>query len=429
MNTSRTGGKFAKMHLRLRVVAILGAVILLHIPDTIAKPRFPLPPWPESTLRIWQFDEPYLAYVTNKTGAALFVDSSVWVESWSGYALNRQGVSVKPVAMPMVTTNQWNVAPQQGAVRFWFKPDWSSGTGPGHFARLAELATPGQKDTIVWWSLYVSKDGGTIYLSGDGADGPADYLTAEIKWQAGEWHMLALSYDGGTTSLHIDEQVVSLGKGTAEVSVMLAGQTSLYIGSDSTGGNTAMGQFDELCTFQKPLTVHSWEWSLAPYYRGMWNHVKLGPVTQAEEDALASLRAERKALRAASLLSGAEPMDGGGILYSMDYGDGIYLLTPVIQNSTNVLLTIGNGKTNESYNLLFTQQLPATFWITAAIGSMGQTNFTVPLTNGIGFFRAEVGNDWDGDGVYNWEDADPSNPSIGRLSITIESPANGTTVY
>jgi hypothetical protein len=64
-----------------------------------AEPRSPLPPWPEETLRIWQFDEPLRAYETNQTGGALIVDSSVWVESWSGYALNRQGVSVKPIAM------------------------------------------------------------------------------------------------------------------------------------------------------------------------------------------------------------------------------------------------------------------------------------------------------------------------------------------
>jgi hypothetical protein len=34
-------------------------------------------------------------------------------------------------------------------------------------------------------------------------------------------------------------------------------------------------------------------------------------------------------------------------------------------------------------------------------------------------------NDSDGDGVPNWEDADPNNPNVGILTITIDSPANG----
>jgi hypothetical protein len=45
-----------------------------------------------------------------------------------------------------------------------------------------------------------------------------------------------------------------------------------------------------------------------------------------------------------------------------------------------------------------------------------------------GFFRAVNGNDFDLDGVPNSQDARPFDPSIGILTVTIESPANGSNV-
>ena len=63
------------------------------------------------------------------------------------------------------------------------------------------------------------------------------------------------------------------------------------------------------------------------------------------------------------------------------------------------------------------------------IGNQGQTSFVASF--GIetrGYFRAAVGSDWDGDGIPNYQDAQPNNPATGILTITIDSPANGSTV-
>jgi len=258
-----------------------------------ASPRPPQPPWPESTLRIWRFDEPYLASFQTKKEAAVVVDGSVWVESWSGYSLNRQGRVVKPISLPMATTNRWNIAPDVGAVRFWFKPNWSSantllGKGPGGYARLIELTTVAGKDAVVWWSLYVSPAGDRMYVSGEGPDGVRDCLEVDISWFANEWHLIAFSYGPGGTLLHIDGQVAALGEGVLGVPVMLAAGTALVIGSDAQGKGVANGQFEELCTFDEPLD----EWGFGDYYRGVRRVAALGPISVEEERAMELMMAQ-----------------------------------------------------------------------------------------------------------------------------------------
>jgi hypothetical protein len=91
-------------------------------------------------------------------------------------------------------------------------------------------------------------------------------------------------------------------------------------------------------------------------------------------------------------------------------------------------LTLSGTATNKSYNVLASTVLPAANWVTLAIGNLGQTNFTVPFIGSSMFYRAEEGDNWDGDEAKNWQDADPSNPNVGFLRVTIEQPANGAIV-
>ena len=103
-------------------------------------PRGPLPPYPESPpLYHESFDEDYFLGQTNDqliiTGLG-FLD-----ESWSGYALQRTGQSVTPFNVPALNENgQTNISSDTGgALRWWVRPYWTSGTGPGIPGTLAEL--------------------------------------------------------------------------------------------------------------------------------------------------------------------------------------------------------------------------------------------------------------------------------------------------
>jgi hypothetical protein len=72
---------------------------------------------------------------------------------------------------------------------------------------------------------------------------------------------------------------------------------------------------------------------------------------------------------------------------------------------------------------------PLFYWPTEALGAPGQTNCVVEM--GIfysGFFRVLECLDCDGDGIPNHQDGQPGNANVGSLTITIDSPLNGTNI-
>ncbi len=104
-------------------------------------------------------------------------------------------------------------------------------------------------------------------------------------------------------------------------------------------------------------------------------------------------------------------------------------ITPSGGNQYSIKIT--NGVSTANYELYRTIGLgdPLYPWTLHTIGALGQTNFAI--NSGIeylGFFQAAVGLDWDGDGIQNWQDANPLDSTKGLLSITIISPANGSTL-
>ena len=104
-------------------------------------------------------------------------------------------------------------------------------------------------------------------------------------------------------------------------------------------------------------------------------------------------------------------------------------IAPVV-GTNQVQITITNG-VNINYELFWRPVLANTNypWQIIGVGGVGQTNFFVQSDIwGSGFFRVFAGTDQDSDGIPDWEDADPSDATIGILSITIDSPTNGASL-
>jgi hypothetical protein len=80
-----------------------------------------------------------------------------------------------------------------------------------------------------------------------------------------------------------------------------------------------------------------------------------------------------------------------------------------------------------TYDLQWTPVLasPAYPWTWAAIGTPGQSNYLVTSTYPTAFFRTVL----DTNSIPLWEAADPNNLALGALSITIDTPANGSTLH
>jgi hypothetical protein len=110
-------------------------------------------------------------------------------------------------------------------------------------------------------------------------------------------------------------------------------------------------------------------------------------------------------------------------------------LSITLTGTNTVTLTVTNGVSTNLYEIWWTEFLSGDVaitdgaWIDVYDGTTGQTNFPMILGDtDTGFFRAVNGNDFDNDGIPNWEDARPFDPSVGILRVTIESPANGSNV-
>ena len=105
--------------------------------------------------------------------------------------------------------------------------------------------------------------------------------------------------------------------------------------------------------------------------------------------------------------------------------NGPPILTVAQTNGTQLLITITNPKNPQNYELLSTPILANSSypWTPIAVGTTGQTNFTVNMGPYFaGFFRALQ----DTNAIPFWQAADPNNQATGVLTVYIDNPANAT---
>ena len=87
---------------------------------------------------------------------------------------------------------------------------------------------------------------------------------------------------------------------------------------------------------------------------------------------------------------------------------------------------ITNAVTNALYELRWQPLLvdPEYQWPVIATNQPGQSNFWFDGSEyASGFFRASIGTNYSG--VWDFQLANPNDPSLGALAITIDSPTNG----
>jgi hypothetical protein len=126
-----------------------------------------------------------------------------------------------------------------------------------------------------------------------------------------------------------------------------------------------------------------------------------------------------------TLIAPVAPLAGG--ISPMDASQLPSLI--IAKTGTNQLsITVSNTAPPRNYELWWTPVLANTGypWTLLAVGATNQTNFTVNVGPDLtGFYRAI----WDTNGYPIWEAADPNNPTLGVLSVTIVSPSQGQTLY
>lgn len=318
-----------------RACLIIG--LLFCAANARARPRDPWPPLPEFAPVLYHesFDEIYTYRMTN--AAWVIPNYGTLVESWSAYALQREG-TVTPFIVPgLDSAGHTNIAPE-GALRLWVKPYWSSapdGTGPGTDARVVELEVAGGKQAAAVWWLQVNPEGTVVSLLGQSDTGPVTLLKAEICWQAGQWHQLCLNYGQKETALYVDGTLAAEGTGTLKVPPKVA---ALVWGSTLDGTESIGGELEELYTFSRPVEVGF-------HYFPLKDQAALGPITPEEDQALADLRAKWKAEREAR-----GEAEGGGPQMERLLGPTTDCITNVPVYITNIVSTF---VTNQGWTVTF----------------------------------------------------------------------------
>ena len=140
-----------------------------------------------------------------------------------------------------------------GAVRFWFSPDWSGGTGtgaPGYLFEFGDVYSPGGG-----WALETDPNGtGLSFVSG--CNGMlTTYLAAPIGgWAQNQWHQIIFCYSSNRPCCSLTARLRPLGRDWPSSRTWRRGwRTASRWGATTTGAGQARGVFDELATFNCAL--------------------------------------------------------------------------------------------------------------------------------------------------------------------------------
>jgi sugar lactone lactonase YvrE len=143
-------------------------------------------------------------------------------------------------------TASGNITFTQGAVEFWFRPNWNGDDGGNH--------------TLFWWGedpvfFHLRKDGISNLVFDRFFDGGSCGAPINVAdWKAGEWHHLAFTWEGTDMVLYVDGRVVAQ---TVCEGVANPGASIFYIGSGIGGDQSVDGIIDEFRVSDMPRLGNS----------------------------------------------------------------------------------------------------------------------------------------------------------------------------
>jgi len=176
------------------------------------------------------------------------------VASWSGTALQVNSASPANLKYRDVEADGTaNINCRKGSIRFWFKPGWSSDSGPGGWGRLIELGdnTPAGG----WWALSVNPTGSELWLQSQLNGVQQTYLVGSLNLVASEWYQIVATYSTAASALYVNGACVATGSGIVNYPSVAARRLyGFSLGSNRDGIEQGKGQFEELETFNYALS-------------------------------------------------------------------------------------------------------------------------------------------------------------------------------
>lgn len=102
-------------------------------------------------------------------------------------------------------------------------------------------------------------------------------------------------------------------------------------------------------------------------------------------------------------------------------------ITIALTNTSQLVITVTNGVVYGYYSLDNQHVLGSGTWTLISTNDvLGDTNFTVNTAPYFeGYYLVAANTNWNDNGIPNWDVADPNNPGLGKLTISIVSPSQG----
>jgi hypothetical protein len=338
-------------------------LLVISVADVKASPRPPFPGLPDFISRLYheEFDEGYTPGITNQQ---ITISNYTYVESWSGYALDRSGSSVYPFMVEGVDGGGHTNLASTGSLRMWVMPWWTSlsmTNEPGATARLADFLAIGGGDFVLCWSLRVSANGSSISLLGAGDSGLSELLGTNIAWQAGSAHCVDLNYGTNGTQLFLDGLLAVEGGATAAVP---ASNAVLVLGSSLTGTEPAQAALDKVYCFGRTQTGYHVEL----FYGSCSNFAALGPEEPGVQSPKSKVEEQPSELSGFSLAGSGTY--GPLTLANCAVGGRVYLTNTVAWSDTNagwqLSFDVWGGNPNNLYEVLSSTNVAAsvaTDWV------------------------------------------------------------------
>ncbi len=204
----------------------------------------------------WRFNSS-AHFLNSESGEQPMASNNVSnVDTVWGHGLQIDSTNAAGVSYAYIGTNGVeNMRCVNGAVCFYFRPDWNSGAGPGHAGRLLEMGDTNSADG--WWSLGVDPHGTNLVFQSKSNGVLTTYFHCPVTdWSSNQWHELILSYSSQETGLAIDGNWAAHGRGmTNYPNFQARWNYGFSVGCDHSGQNQACGVFDELRTYTCFLPV------------------------------------------------------------------------------------------------------------------------------------------------------------------------------
>jgi hypothetical protein len=148
------------------------------------------------------------------------------------------------------TGGHTNLNLQCGSVRFWFSPNWSStdqgGTGLDKYSCLVTVYRGPAN-----WGLFFKTEGTALKLLASTNGNDVNLLDAAVPVISNQWYQIAVTYSPTNTALYTNGVLAASGDDFA----LIPASDDFEVGNYDSG-YPALGRFDELETFDYPLSAN-----------------------------------------------------------------------------------------------------------------------------------------------------------------------------